>query len=329
MAMRFGGNLGARPDNTPFYRSKQPPIRGGLTVSAVEMPIRVATIDFHVTSECGQECPYCWGPQDFEHPVDTDTAVHIISRVRGVGVRRIVFTGGDPLKRPDITLLIRHAREVRLEVALSTSGDEVTEPFLAQSAPNIDLISLPLDGATEEINSRTKEPGHFAHILQALDWLRSYPGVDVKVCTPVTRHNLDDVPNIVRLVEDYAETTGARVFYNIFQTFPRAMFAVDWTSLLVTHEEFAALARRLRGKRHITLNVLSHSTLDRLYVMIFPDGSLIVPVGSDFVSCGKFLEIEDLEGAVASTGFDSAKHLKHSRGWERDGHRTRREHSSS
>ena len=23
----------------------------------------VATIDFHVTSECSQECAYCWGPQ--------------------------------------------------------------------------------------------------------------------------------------------------------------------------------------------------------------------------------------------------------------------------
>ncbi len=24
----------------------------------------VATFDFHVTSECSQECAYCWGPMD-------------------------------------------------------------------------------------------------------------------------------------------------------------------------------------------------------------------------------------------------------------------------
>jgi MoaA/NifB/PqqE/SkfB family radical SAM enzyme len=284
------------------------------------MPTEVATIDFHVTSECGQECPYCWGPQDFEHPVDTDTALRIISRVRQLGPKRIVFTGGDPLKRPDIARLIRHARESGLEVALSTSGDEVTEEFLAESATNIDLISLPLDGSSEAVNSRTKEKGHFDSIIRALGWLRGYPAVDVKVCTPVTRHNLADVPNIVRLVEEYAETTTARVFYNIFQTFPRAMFQVDWGSLLVTDEEFSDLASRLKSAeraRKITLNVLNHSTLDRLYVMIFPDGSLIVPVGADFVNCGQFLEIHDLDKALENTEFDSPKHLKHSRAWER------------
>jgi MoaA/NifB/PqqE/SkfB family radical SAM enzyme len=221
------------------------------------MPTKVATIDFHVTSECGQECPYCWGPQDFEHPVDTDTALRIISRVRDLGPKRIVFTGGDPLKRPDIARLIPHASESGLEVALSTSGDAVTEEFLAQAAPNIDLISLPLDGSSEAVNSRTKEKGHFASIMRVLGWLRGYPAVDVKVCTPVTRHNLSDVPNIVRLVEEYADSTRARVFYNIFQTFPRAMFQVDWTTLLVTDEEFAALGRRLTSGRKITINVLN------------------------------------------------------------------------
>lgn len=55
---------------------------------------QVVTIDFHVTSECNQSWPYCWGPQDFEHPVDTATALRIIERVKTVGATRIVFTGG-------------------------------------------------------------------------------------------------------------------------------------------------------------------------------------------------------------------------------------------
>ncbi len=41
------------------------------------MSAKVATIDFHVTSECSQECPYCWGPQDFENPADTDIGLEI------------------------------------------------------------------------------------------------------------------------------------------------------------------------------------------------------------------------------------------------------------
>ena len=85
---------------------------------------KVATIDFHVTSDCNQECPYCWGPQGFDEPVDTATARAIVERVRYLGIRRIVFTGGDPLLRPDVGDLIDLAAALGLEVALSTTGDE-------------------------------------------------------------------------------------------------------------------------------------------------------------------------------------------------------------
>ncbi|MFC1660487.1 hypothetical protein ACFL3S_03325 [Gemmatimonadota bacterium] len=36
--------------------------------------IDVVTIDSHAASECSQECPYCWGPEGFENPVDRATA---------------------------------------------------------------------------------------------------------------------------------------------------------------------------------------------------------------------------------------------------------------
>lgn len=281
------------------------------------MSKQVATIDFHVTSECNQSCPYCWGPQDFDNPVDTERALRIIDRVKQVGVTRIVFTGGDPLKRADTGVLIRHAKDIGLEVALSTTGDELTEVFLATYGPHLDLISLPLDGPTEAVNACTKEPGHFAAVMRALEMLRRHPAIDVKLCTPVTRHNLEAVPAIVQLAEDYAQTTDARVFYNIFQAFPRAMFAVAWDTLLVTDEEFADLKRRLECRRTIRVNFLSHETLDRLYVMIFPDGNLTVPCGSDFLTLGPFLEIDDLDAALQTSRFDSAKHLRHSKGWSK------------
>lgn len=275
----------------------------------------VVTMDFHVTSDCNQECPYCWGPQGFEHPVKTRLALRIIDRIRRIGARRIVFTGGDPLKRKDIGRLLRYARGIGLEVALSTTGDELTQKFLRDHRTAIDLISLPLDGASEEVNSRTKQPGHFAAILQALEWLRAFPEIDVKLCTPVTHHNLEEVPNIARLAEDYAQSTQARVFYNIFQAFPRSMDPPDWEGLLVSDEEFAALERRLAPGRRIRINFLSRQTLDRLYAMVFPDGQLVVPKGAEYLSYGPFLEVEDLEAVLHSSQFDHAKHLRHSRGW--------------
>jgi organic radical activating enzyme len=279
---------------------------------------RIATIDFHVTSECSQECPYCWGPQEVP-AVDTATALAIVDRIAASGARRIVFTGGDPLQREDLGALIHRARRAGLEVALSTTGDLLTAAFLAGHAAEIDLVSLPLDGASEEVSRRTKKEGHLAAVLAALDLLAAHPSVDVKVATPVTRHNLADVPHIVRLLDRRAAAAPNRLFYNVFQAFPRSMDpGVAWGELLVTAAEFAALEEEVTGTPHgFRINWLGHQTLDRLYVMVFPDGTLVIPVGSSFRRYGPFLKVDDLEAVLARADFDAAKHLRHSRGWDK------------
>jgi len=277
----------------------------------------VSTIDFHITAQCRQACPYCWGPRRFRNPVETETAQHILTRIRELGVRRVVFTGGDPLYRADAPALIRFAKELGLETALSTTGDFVTPEILECVSPYLDLISLPLDGSTEEINSKTKHPGHFATIMHSLEWLRIHPGIDVKVCTPVTRHNLNDVSAIAQLVEAYSYTSQARVFYNVFQAFPRAMFDVDWDKLIVSDDEFSALENQVGAGGRIRINFLGHATLDKLYVMVFPDGSMTIPRGAEYLNFGPFLEVQDFDQVLNTSQFDSAKHLRHSRGWGR------------
>jgi len=279
------------------------------------MTTGVATVDFHITASCDQACPYCWGPRRFRKTVDTKTTYRIIARIKEVGARRVVFTGGDPLHRADAGDLIRAAKDIGLETALSTTGDRLTPDILSKVSQILDLISLPLDGSTEEVNSRTKHPGHFSAIMDALGWLQEYPNIDVKVCTPVTRHNLDDIPAIAQLVENYSHSTKARVFYNIFQAFPRAMFEVKWEKLLVTDQEFSLLKDQIGGGKNIRISFLDHETLDKLYVMVFPDGSMVIPKGTDYLNYGPFLDVKDLEVAFEASQFDSPKHLRHSREW--------------
>jgi len=277
----------------------------------------VSTIDFHVTCECSQECPYCWGPQDIEHPVDTATAKAIIDKIKQLGAKRIVFTGGDPLKRGDISSLIEHAKRIKLEVAVSTTGDELSPAFLERVTPFVDLMSIPLDGPTGEVNERTKKEGHFTAVMRALAWLRDHPSIDVKLCTPVTKHNLRYIPAIAHLASHYAGTTKARVFYNIFQAYPRAVAEVEWDGLLVTDEEFRDLRSRVKKGNLQAVNFLDHETLDRLYLMVFPDGTLVVPRGSEFPSYGQFLDIDDFDVVIKDSSFDTDKHLRHSKGWRK------------
>jgi MoaA/NifB/PqqE/SkfB family radical SAM enzyme len=283
------------------------------------------TIDYHLTSRCNQECPYCWGPQDVENEADTSTAIEIVRKIHSFGAQRIVYTGGDPLLRDDIGLLIRLARELGLEVALSTTGDELDYALLRGYGHWIDLISLPIDGPNEEISSRTKNSGHFEVILRDLNLLKDFPNIDIKVATPVTRHNIDAVPAIVEILDEFAGQMKNRIFYNVFHTFPRTMSGTDWENLIVSDAAFAEMRKNIENNSHnIKINWLDHKTLDGLYVMIFPDGTLCIPSGSEYRNYGPVLEIDDLEALLEKTDFESAKHQKHSQGWKKTAKKTKK-----
>jgi MoaA/NifB/PqqE/SkfB family radical SAM enzyme len=217
-------------------------------------------------------------------------------------------------------MLIRRARAVGLEVAVSTTGDLLTAEFLAEHGAWIDLISLPLDGASEEVSARTKETGHFDAVMRCLHLLSRHPEIDVKVATPVTRHNVADVPDIAELLADKAATMPNRLFYNVFQAFPRSMDDdVAWDELVVSDAEFAALRAQVEAAHHpYRTNWLGHETLDRLYVMVFPDGSLTIPSGPSFTRYGPVLDVGDLDEVLQRARFDTAKHVRHSKGWSRN-----------
>ncbi len=269
----------------------------------------VIAISFHLTSDCEHQCPYCWAPKGFLVPIDTATALRIVSRVKEVGARRIIFTGGDPLARSDIRLLVLYARDLGLETALSTSGERLTLAFLNSVGSSIDLVYLPLDGSCEAVNARTRNGGHFVAVMEALARLRDRPEIDVKICTAVTRHNIEDVPRILRLVEDYAETTNARIFYDVAQVFPRAMFAAEWDELLVSNKEFAVLHDRL-SEASVPVNFLDHGALDRSHVAVLPDGRLVIPCGDRYPTYGEFLELSDLDEILRRGRFDVEEHRR-------------------
>ena len=142
-----------------------------------------------------------------------------------------------------------------------------------------------------------------------------WTGVNAEV--DLSQGKIEKVKGDAKLVEEYSQTTSARVFYNVFQAFPRAMFSVNWEKLVVTDEEFASLATQIGTGKNIRINFLDHDTLDKLYVMVFPDGSMVIPRGADYLNFGPFLEIKDFQQALNASQFDSDKHLCHSHGWSK------------
>ncbi len=90
---------------------------------------RVVTIDFHVTSECSQECPYCWGPQEVP-AVDTATALAIEARDVSFAYRK-----GEPTMHATDVVIVAERFQFAVQIR-GTPEQRVVErwPFRAELA---------------------------------------------------------------------------------------------------------------------------------------------------------------------------------------------------
>lgn len=116
----------------------------------------------------------------------------------------LVITGGDALMRPDLCELIVHARETGVPVALAPSVTPLlTDGRLAELRRlGVKVASLSLDGASAAAHEGMRGvEGHFAATLDALRRMRSH-GFVVQVNTVVTPENVEELPQIARIVRD-------------------------------------------------------------------------------------------------------------------------------
>jgi len=160
---------------------------------------------WEVTRACDLACVHCRAsaiPAREPHELTTDEGRRLIAEVRGFGRPVMVFTGGDPLKRPDIFDLIEASAQQGLPTHLSPSGT----PLLTHDAlwraqrRGLNGISISFDGSNAEIHDR------FRRVNGSFDWSLEGAGAAVglglqlQVNTTVTRHNLNDLPAIASLV---------------------------------------------------------------------------------------------------------------------------------
>jgi radical SAM protein len=160
---------------------------------------------WEVTRACDLACVHCRAsaiPGREPHELTTDEGRRLIAEVRGFGRPVMVFTGGDPLKRPDIFELIEASAKQGLPTHLSPSGT----PLLTHDAlwraqrRGLNGISISFDGSNSDIHDRFRRvQGSFGWSLEGAGAAVGL-GLQLQVNTTVTRHNLQDLPAIATLV---------------------------------------------------------------------------------------------------------------------------------
>ncbi|MFD5255074.1 TIGR04053 family radical SAM/SPASM domain-containing protein [Streptomyces bobili] len=171
------------------------------------------------TRACPLACLHCRAeavPDRDPRELDTAAAKNLLDQVAAFGqpAPLFVITGGDPFQRPDLNELVAHGREIGVRVAVSPSGTPTLTAERLRKLHEAGAVglSLSLDGSTAAIHDTFRGvPGVFRWTLDAWDTARAL-GMKVQINTTVARHNLHDLPDIVRLVAEHGAMLWSAFF---------------------------------------------------------------------------------------------------------------------
>lgn len=207
-----------------FYSSLD---RRSLEVSAnrtirharVNLSQRPFIVIWEVTRACDLACLHCRAtamPTPDPSQLTTTDGLRLIDQVAAFGLPPPLFvlTGGDPLKRSDLSQLVRYATSRSLPTSLSPSATPLLSAQALKELKDAGLvaISLSLDGSNAPIHDsfRGREQT-FKRTLEA--WEHAHEiGLKVQINTTVTKRNLLDLAAIARTVRERRAMTWSVFF---------------------------------------------------------------------------------------------------------------------
>ncbi|MDX2150148.1 MAG: TIGR04053 family radical SAM/SPASM domain-containing protein [Bryobacteraceae bacterium] len=164
---------------------------------------------WELTQACDLACRHCRAsavPDRDPLELSTPEAFRVLEQIKDFGDPLMVFTGGDPLKRPDLYDIVERSVALGLRTTVTPSAT----PLLTEAAIcrlqqcGISRMAVSLDGATAASHDGFRRvEGSFARTIAALETAKKI-GLETQVNTTVTRHNRAELESIARIVGESA-----------------------------------------------------------------------------------------------------------------------------
>jgi PqqA peptide cyclase len=265
-----------------------------------------------VTYRCPLHCPYCSNPTTLAPAggeLDTGEWQRVLGEAAEIGVLHALFSGGEPLARSDLEILITRAREFGLYTNLITSAVGFTvERARALKSAGLDSVQISFQSDQPELGDSIAGAKAHARKLEAAKTVRDL-GFPLTINVVLHRLNICRLGAIVEL----AERLGARRL-ELASTQYYGWAMRNRTALLPSRQqvaqaaETAAIAQeRFRGRMDI-LYVLPDYFEDRPKPCMNGWGRQYIainPVG-DVLPC-------PTAGEIKSLHFDNIR--EHELGW--------------
>lgn len=164
---------------------------------------------WEVTRACALKCLHCRAEAQYRadpRQLTTEQGKRLIDDIAALEEQPLfVFTGGDPLMRPDLFELADYAiREKGLPVSMTPSATpKVTQAAILQAKKvGLSRWAFSLDGSTAEIHDHFRGTrGSYDLTMRGIRFLQE-ANIPIQINTTVSRYNLQDLDAISRKVKE-------------------------------------------------------------------------------------------------------------------------------
>ena len=166
---------------------------------------------WEVTTGCNLACIHCHaasGKPD-PHELSTEEGKRLIEQIAEIDAfRTLIYTGGEPLVRPDIFALLRHSQEIGFANIIATNGILIDDGMaLKLKEHGVVCNAISLDAADPEIHNRVRNsPRAFDLAMRGIEATKK-AGLFLQINTTAMEYNMPALDALI----DFVDRQGAGI----------------------------------------------------------------------------------------------------------------------
>ena len=261
-ALRYGRQSGCMPSHLLQFSLDKKPV-----------------VVWNVTRRCNLKCVHCYAQardEAFPDELSTAEGKAVLDDLADFGCPVVLFSGGEPLVRPDLTELAAYAVERGMRAVISTNGTLIDEAKARElKEVGLSYVGISLDGL-EQVNDRFRGvKGAFAKAMEGIAACRD-AGVKVGLRFTMNRLNATEIPSIFDLLE--SEDIPRVCFYHLVYAGRGSKLMKEDLSREETRQAVDLIIDRTadlhrRGKPKEVLTVDNHADGPYVYLRLLREGN--------------------------------------------------------
>ena len=172
-------------------------------------------VSWNVTNACNMYCAHCYRDAGCkaEDELSTADAKKLLTEIKRAGFQIMIFSGGEPLMRPDILELVKFASDLGLFPVFGTNGTLIT-PQMAKDlkAAGARAMGISLDSLDAAKHDKFRSfPGGWQGAVDGMKNCKA-AGLPFQIHTTIMDWNAPELEDMI----DFAVEIGARAHHFFF-----------------------------------------------------------------------------------------------------------------